>query len=157
MSEDQDLRERFASLRREEAGRTPRFEHVLQRARLRYAKARQESARQESGAQQGSAQGVRAGDHRGFRMWAPTAAVAACVAAVVAVLMFQPSHRPGTRGQVPQLADWRAPTDFLVDTPASELMRTVPRIGEPARDLARPLPLHLNLNLVDPAPSRRIG
>jgi hypothetical protein len=97
--DDSDLRRAFAVLRREEARAAPTFEAVRARA------------------------------HGGPRRLAPLVGVlvGACVAvAILGIIVLDRSAPP------PPLAameHWIAPTDFLLDTPGSELVRTVPRIG----------------------------
>jgi hypothetical protein len=121
---DQEFRERFASLRREDAKRALGFERVLQRSPRRPAS----------------------------RLGA--LAAASCVlAAAMVVTVLQLSHRarPAPYDATLSLANWRAPTDFLLNTPGRELLRSVPRIGEPS-ELLRRFP-----GLDDPTPSRSIG
>lgn len=124
MNSDQEIRAQFAALSREDAQRAPDFERVLKRSR------------------RGPASGV------GVLAAASFLLLAAMVAAVVQI-----SHRARRAPQEAtlSLADWRAPTDFLLNTPGRELLRTVPRIGEPP-GLLRPFP-----GLYDPPPSRRTG
>jgi hypothetical protein len=102
MSIDSDLRERFASLRTEDAGRTASFSGVLH------------SAPRSSS--------------RNCGLLAATA----CLALVVLALFLYPHARaprpPGAAAQ--SLADWRSPMDFLLNTPGQEMLRTVPEIGE---------------------------
>lgn len=66
-------------------------------------------------------------------LWLPRVAVAAAIA-LIALVLARPDRPPqnvslhtvglGT-------AIWRSPTDFLLTTPGSELMRTVPAVGSP--------------------------
>ena len=102
MNEDSKLRKLFASLRRADAVRTPEFERVLDRTRL-----------PEHG------------------VWRLAAAASLGLAAVIAAIVRLP-HRhasPAIRAAAPMLADWRAPTDFLLDTPGRALLDTVPELG----------------------------
>lgn len=103
MSDDSRLRDSFASLRRSEEARTPSFERVIGRAPGRFSR----------------------------RFWGLTVASTVLLAAVT-VLVFWVSNprQPSTNhAAAPMLADWRAPTDFLLDTPGRELLHTIPEIG----------------------------
>ena len=126
MSADRDLRKQFASMRREDAGRTPSFHRVLQNPKR-----------------------TRLID---TRLRAVMACLVIAAIALPAFLSFR--HRAATAPATTALwlADWRAPTDFLLNTPGRDLLRTVPQIGEPSRDVLRLFP--------DPyytTPARRIG
>jgi hypothetical protein len=101
MNEDPDLMEKFACLRRAEVTSAPSFERVISTAGRRSTNA-------------------------GWRV-----AVAACILVVGVgwVILRVPHPPPGAptiRTSAPTLADWRAPTDFLLDTPAAELLHTIP-------------------------------
>ena len=126
MSADQDLREQFSSLRREDAGRTPSFHRVLQKLK------------------------------RTHSIDARLRALIAClaIAATALPVFWNFHHRAATAPAIaaPWLADWRAPTDFLLNTPGRELLRAVPQIGEPSSDVLRLFP-----GLNDTTPARRIG
>jgi len=101
-SDDNDLRTRFAELRREEEARAPSFRlpspsGVAPRLRL-----------------------------------ARRVALALSLAGLVACIFFlrlmrQPERLAGKTAI--SLAQWKAPTDFLLETPGRELLRTVPAIG----------------------------
>jgi hypothetical protein len=99
---DDRLREHFASLRRAEEARAPSFERVIGRPPRR--------------------------SNRGW--WGVGGAASAL--AVVTVVLVRMSHPHGPRtiaASAPMLADWRAPTDFLLDTPGRELLHTIPDLG----------------------------
>ena len=101
-SDDTDLRNRFAELRREEEARTPGFRLPSPR---------------------GVASRLRLG-----RLVALAASLAVSVACVFLVrLMWRPEQLPGKPAV--SLTEWKAPTDFLLETPGRELLRTVPAIG----------------------------
>jgi hypothetical protein len=114
---ERELRARFAALRAEDAARIPGFDQVLRRARRRKS--------------------LRPG------RLLPAAGLAAALVAVVGVTLLRRSPEPlahaphvpapapagVTSPASPALADWRAPTDFLLDTPGRALLDTVPRIG----------------------------
>jgi len=52
---------------------------------------------------------------------------------MVAAILFlrSPGREPKPRAPKPvtSIIEWKAPTDFLLATPGSELLRTVPQIG----------------------------
>ena len=103
MNDDPEIRRRFAALRDENGARTPGFEEVLRRDRPK--------------------------PYIGMRVLA----VACLVVAATIVTLLRTSHEltssaPDIAGL--SLARWRAPTDFLLDTPGRELLYAVPRIGE---------------------------
>jgi len=103
MSDDTQLRERFASLRKEEAGRAPPFTQVLQRA-----------------------------PPSSFWKRGPLAAIACLAAITVTLLLFPHAHTPPLDPAAASLADWRSPMDFLLNTPSQEMLRTIPAIGAPS-------------------------
>ena len=71
---------------------------------------------------------------RRWRVWV----LAGATAAVVAALMIGLTWQRRTPGTVPQgelvaaekLAEWRAPSDVLLETPGREILRKTPRLGE---------------------------
>ena len=71
---------------------------------------------------------------RRWRAWVLAGATAAVVAAVMTGLTLQRR----TARTVPEeelvaaekLAEWRAPSDVLLETPGREILRTTPRLGE---------------------------
>lgn len=106
MNDDAELRNHFAALRDEELARIPAFERVLRTLPR---------------------------PHTGLR----AIAVSAClvvVASLSVLHMFRERTPPAPVLAVPSLAQWRAPTDFLLDTPGRELLHSIPRIGEPLSD-----------------------
>jgi hypothetical protein len=108
VNEDLDIRKRFAAMRDEDAARIPGFEHVLlQRAHPK--------------------------PYIRFRRFAAIACL--LLAAGVASLLHH-THQSTTAYSVaaPSLAQWRAPTDFLLYTPGRELLYTIPQIGEAFSD-----------------------
>jgi hypothetical protein len=53
------------------------------------------------------------------------------VAAVFGAAVFSVrSERRQRNNTVASITEWKAPTDFLLETPGRELLRTVPRFGE---------------------------
>jgi hypothetical protein len=112
--DDLDLRERFAALRQEEAAQTPEFD--LHRVPARERRRRLSPAR--------------------------IFAVTACVAVAVSVALWL---RPASSRQQPEpgspvvsITEWKAPTDFLLETPGRDLLRTVPAIGAWDEDVKAP-------------------
>lgn len=60
---------------------------------------------------------------------------------LLAVIALEVGRRPITgshRDSSPFILAWTAPTDFLLDTPGSQLMRNVPQIGNASVPAARP-------------------
>jgi hypothetical protein len=98
---DNTLRRGFAALRREEDQQTPEFA-TLWRSR---ARAQRRQAR-----------------------W--FAAAACALIALLAFLWIRSVQRRPDDKTVASITEWKAPTDFLLETPGSELLRTVPEIGE---------------------------
>lgn len=105
-SRDQDLHRRFAAMRRLEEGQAPGFALPV----------------------------TKPGAHRGRRSAARMVALVGGVGMVVAAVAFllrivptKPGREPGhVAGSITQ---WRAPTDFLLETPGREFLRNVPAIG----------------------------
>jgi hypothetical protein len=114
MSDDARLEAYFVSLRREDATQTPGFERVLGRGRQRFA---------------------------GHSWVLAIAASLVCAAVVVTVYRgLHPLRSPAFDAAAPALAEWRSPTDFLLETPGRELLRTVPGIGNSLRNLRLSFP-----------------
>lgn len=107
MNDDAELRKRFAALRDEELARIPGFEQVVRRMRLR--------------------------PHMGLRALAVSAALVVLGIATVPHIFREPTP-PAPDVVVPSLAQWRAPTDFLLNTPGRELLQAIPHIGESLSD-----------------------
>jgi hypothetical protein len=98
---DDMLRHRFSVLRREEEQQAPEFA-TLWKAR---AVARRRQAR-----------------------W--FAATACALIALLAFLWIRSAQRRPDGKTIASITEWKAPTDFLLETPARELLRTVPKIGQ---------------------------
>jgi hypothetical protein len=101
---DDDLRARFTELRREEEARAPEFAFPPR-----------------TWAEQG-------------RRWPAGKLIAGAVclvtmAAAVFLLRIAPQAPDRNRHTVASITEWRSPTDFLLQTPGRELLRTVPSIG----------------------------
>ncbi len=101
---DEDLRARFAALRRQEEARVPAF--VLP-----------------------AAGAGRHGWAAGRLVLVPAVGVA--ILGLVLWMRIGPG-RPASHhgGPVASIAEWKAPTDFLLETPGRDLLRRVPSIGE---------------------------
>jgi hypothetical protein len=99
VNDDRDLRDAFARLREADLRRTPRFRTPCTQPRLR-------------------------------RRMAPAAVAAAVLALAAAAYLLRP--HPATveaEHAVPgPMSSWRAPTDFLLQTPGAELTASVPRL-----------------------------
>ena len=100
---DRDMREIFAALRREEKARVPEF--VVP---------------------------VRVGHEPGRgKIQGKLVAATACLATVIVVaLWLRPTTPTKSYQSVALITAWKPPTNFLLDTPGRELLRTVPAIGE---------------------------
>src|SRR5258707_14454886 len=117
---DNDLRDRFAALRREEEAQAPDFV-VL-------------------------ASGSAARQRR--RPAGKMIVLATCLAMMIAAAIFllrpvllKPKQGPGS--PVASITEWNAPTDFLLETPARELLPTVPAIADwPGDDQTSGCPTH---------------
>ena len=98
--QDTALRKGFAGLRQEEQQHTPAF------APLWSGRAR--------------------APHRTGLWYVATA----CVLIVVVAILLLLSERP-SRNEVSmvEITEWKAPTDFLLETPGREILQTVPEIG----------------------------
>jgi len=114
MNDDSRLRERFAFLRRAEAASTPSFERVLGRARRR--------------------------THDALWKVGVAAALVMLTVTVITVRMTPPRESPTIPASHLMLADWRAATDFLLDTPGRELLHTIPDVGRNFSTGLGPLP-----------------
>jgi hypothetical protein len=123
MNDDSNLREQFASLRHADAASAPSFERVIGIVRRR-------------------------SNDAGWRV-----AIAACILMVavggVILRVSHPREAPTTRASAPTLADWRASTDFLLDTPGRELLHTIPELGRRTSTGLDPLP---PIGITMPAP-----
>ena len=101
--QDEDLRQAFTALRRADAAQTPSFTEVMASRRAAA---------------------------RGRRL-IPLLGGALAVACVVAsiVVAVQARRGPPPPPALASIEAWTAPTDFLLRTPGSEVLGTVPRIG----------------------------
>jgi hypothetical protein len=68
----------------------------------------------------------------------PVLAAATLLLVVVGLAVFQSNHPQASRPPVPapssakaSLESWQSPTDFLLETPGSELWRDTPQLTEP--------------------------
>lgn len=99
--QDSVLRNRFVSLREEEQRHIPAFASLW---------------------------GRRTRVQRSKGLWF---AAATCALIVVAAILLLRSERPN-RDEVlmVSITEWKAPTDFLLETPGREILQTVPEIGK---------------------------
>jgi hypothetical protein len=104
MEDDQDLRARFASLRDGADVRAPDLDAILQR---RPAARRPPS-----------------------RALAFTSGVLCLMVTAGLLHRMNRVHAPVLDVANPSILSWRAPTDFLLETPGRALLSTVPKIGE---------------------------
>jgi hypothetical protein len=102
-SNDRDLYEAFAAVRRGEQARIPAFTRTSPNP-----------------------------PNDGFR--GRLVAITACLAVMIAAAVWLASGAPGRRQRPQQatvsLANWKPPTDFLLETPGRELLQDVPALGE---------------------------
>jgi hypothetical protein len=100
--DDRELREHFAQLKQEDRARVPSFRAPAVKATPR---------------------------------WRPVVRVALAAAIVImAIVLARPDQTPRiVAGPVVDLGAtaWHSPTDFLLITPGSELLRSVPSVGSP--------------------------
>ncbi|MGH2625550.1 MAG: hypothetical protein ACRDHY_02730, partial [Anaerolineales bacterium] len=106
--EDRELRELFAETRVEDFGRTPPF------ARVRRGRAPRPLAPRRVGLRMALAGGV-----------------LVLLVAVGALTVLRGHREPDAEALAlaHQVWAWRSPTDFLLDTPGAEYLRTIPDIG----------------------------
>jgi hypothetical protein len=97
--EDRDLQARFAELRRQDASQALEFARLTHR---------------------------RGAERKPFPLRKLAVAVA-CIA-IVALMVARLRPRPPL-APVPSLTEWKSPTDFLLQTPGRELLKTVPQFG----------------------------
>jgi hypothetical protein len=102
---DQDLRDRFRALRQEEETRAPELADLLRRVPVR---ASSKSAR---------------------RLIVAAALLAATVATVLLFWPTLPSFHQNPGKPVVSITQWKSPTEFLLDTPGRDILRTVPSMG----------------------------
>lgn len=106
---DRDLSERFATLRREEERGSPAFAAVWAAAEARRR--------------------PRQGRRVGWRLAAALGSAAFVALAVFGRGPHAPAPAAGPARIPPSITEWRAPTDFLLETPAREVLRSMPRFG----------------------------
>jgi hypothetical protein len=68
----------------------------------------------------------------------PVLAAATLLVVIVGLVVFEWKHPPASQRPAPapssakaSLESWESPTDFLLETPGSELWRRLPRLAEP--------------------------
>jgi hypothetical protein len=104
MPDDNELRDRFAALRREDQAQAGEYHAFVLRTRTRAKRRR-------------------------FTRWVAVPAVVALAIAAAVIALKQPPGK-NTGSQELSIMDWRSSTDFLLSTPGQEVLQSVPRIGE---------------------------
>jgi len=117
MMDESEIRQRFAQLREADRERAPSFAQIYGRGR----------ARQRLGAMPRVRPLV-------------IATAAAVVIAAVWMANARSISRSTTTPTIATIAAWRAPTDILLRTPGSELLGTMPALGESVLDKMMSLP-----------------
>jgi hypothetical protein len=102
IDQDAELRERFAQLRAEERSGIPRFEMNARGRRRRVA----------------------------WRLIAATATLLLVILTTLAIRPHPTKFSDSDRAVVRSVAAWHPPTDFLLQTPGSEMLTTTPRIPD---------------------------
>ena len=129
-SED-PIRERFQRLRNDtERGSVPDFQAMLDQAREGARRAEQRPATTRTA-------------RRRRILWAGGLASAAVAAALAAVLLTDYPSDPDEEFELlvasfasdASAGAWRSPTSALLDVPGSDLIRSLPSVGETARDM----------------------
>ena len=122
MMDENELRRRFAELRDTDRESAPTFAQTYGRARTDRTTRAQESPDKHAWSARRPRLRVR-----------PLAIAAAAAVLIVAVWMARERSLSPREGN-PEIATWRAPTDVLLDTPGSELLGTMPALGESVLD-----------------------
>jgi hypothetical protein len=127
MTDDPDLRARFASLRQSFERRMPSFDSVIRRAR--------------------------AGRRPPLRALAVAPVLVVLVFAATLLPWTHRAPSPALNDPNAGILAWKAPTDFLLDIPGRELLQSVPTIGEmPDRALfpgSHPIPTTMRSVLLE--------
>lgn len=118
---DDLLREAFAELRRGEAALAPPLERLLAPAPRRRGRA----------GRTGSRGAPWAGLRPAVRTWAGAAALFLAAGLGLWLGDAGSGRRPVVGREEPALSSWVAPTNFLLDTPGIELLRSTPEIPGP--------------------------
>ena len=104
MPGDNDLRDYFAKLRSEDQARAGQFDSFLRRTRQRPIDAL-------------------------LPAWIAVGTGLALMVVAVVMLVERSEHR-AVQGHQLSITEWKSSTDFLLQTPGQEILRSVPRIGE---------------------------
>lgn len=118
--DDNELRRQFAELREADKDRAPSFAQTYGRARARASLRRTPRLRKTP------------------RLRPLVLAVAAVVVIAALSLAYGRSVTPSAT--TPAIANWRAPTDVLLQTPGSELLGEMPALGRSILDEMIPIP-----------------
>jgi hypothetical protein len=111
--DDRELRAAFSELRREEQEHSPPFTEVVRRGRARSLRSRS--------------------PQRFHLRWAAVGLVLAVLAAWLGLRTPGPKV-PAT--QAPSLAEWRSPTDFLLETSGREILADPARLDRSLLDFS---------------------
>lgn len=120
MMDENELRRRFAELRDADREGAPDFVHTYDRACMDPIWRLQGNL------------GRKSRSSRRPRLRVRRLVIGAAAAVVLAVLINR--ARSLSPEVTPEVASWRAPTDVLLDTPGSELLGTMPALGESILD-----------------------
>lgn len=63
------------------------------------------------------------------RRWRGLVVTACALVVLLAVLWLKPERDRGRPSEGASITEWKAPTDFLLQTPGREFLRTVPQFG----------------------------
>lgn len=110
MSDDRDLHERFDSMRRADEARATSFERVVEAVHARRVR---------------------------LRVSLVPIALATAVLAALGIVVIRSLDSPLPRG-AESLAEWTAPTDFLLRTPGSALLLSAPVFVPPKMERSLP-------------------
>jgi hypothetical protein len=104
---ESELTRLFEEQRRADEASAPGFRELMARAR-------------------GAAKGRFAPAREGRWVWRVVVAAAASVAFAAGLYLLRPPPEPRMPSSAPTLADWKAPTDVLLQTPGAELLGRLP-------------------------------
>ena len=111
---ENEIRQRFAQLREAERERAPGFAQIYGRGRARR--------------------------RLGAMLRVRPLVIGAAAALVIAAVWIANARSFSPSARTPTIANWRAPTDVLLRTPGSELLGTMPALGESLLDKMMSLP-----------------
>ncbi|MGD8276634.1 MAG: hypothetical protein PVH00_01350 [Gemmatimonadota bacterium] len=127
---DADLRDRFQQLRSEDRAVAPEYAAMMERVRADLGEG-------VTAVGPDRRERVRSRWWRRHPRWLVAGGTLAAAAALATFLLFNPEARADRAFErtvetfTTATGGWRSPTDRLLDLPGSELMRSVPRVGNP--------------------------